>query len=372
VPPREYFFSYHLNFEQSDSALTPETLPKRWKELITLRLHDDGIEGLNPGEKIDAGIYNVKKFIKLAAKCNPNIIELLFVNKSDLLYIDQYGKLLRDNAKLFLSARAKYSFSGYAISQLKRINTHRKWLLDPPKKKPERADYGLPEASLISADQRQAAEALITKQVRIWMLEESEVDKTIIAIIQEDLRVLVAKLINHPLDLDAADRAIEHVAAKEVGIGENYLDILQREKKYRQALNHYNQYQDWLKNRNPVRAELERKFQYDTKHASNLVRLALEAKDILFTGDLIVKNPERAKLLLEVKRGAWNYDQLMEWTESQMKELDTAYDQQLYKVPNKPDVIAIDNVCREICERTLNYYELRSHSQKKQRAKIFS
>jgi hypothetical protein len=189
------------------------------------------------------------------------------------------------------------------------------------------------------------------------MLEEAEVDKTIVATIQEDLRVMIAKIINEPMNLEAADRVIERVAAKEVGIGENYLEILQLEKRYRQALNHFNQYREWVQKRNPVRAELESKFGYDTKHASHLIRLTLEAKDILFKGELIVKDKERAQLLREIKGGAWTYAQLMEWTDEQMAELDTAYDAKAYKVPNKPDVNKIDSVYRDICEKTLKNYE---------------
>lgn len=356
IPPRTYFFSYHLNFEQADSAYTADTLPRDWSRYLADYISAQNCRHPNQDEKIDFGVYSLKKFVKLAAHCNPNIVELLFVDPEEVLFCDLYGDVLRRNAKLFLSARAKYSFSGYAMSQLKRINTHRKWLMDPPTKKPERADFGLPERSLVSADQRQAAEALINKQVRIWMLEESEVDRNIVAIIQEDLRVMVAKILNEPMNLEAADRMIERVAAKEVGIGENYLEILQLEKRYRQALTYFNQYQDWVKTRNPVRAELEKKYQYDTKHASHLIRLTLEAKDILFTGDLIVKNKERAQFLREIKGGAWTYDQLISWTTDQMHELDEAYDAKTYKVPQKPDVNEIDFIYSELCEKVLQEY----------------
>jgi predicted nucleotidyltransferase len=358
IPPRRYFFSYHLNFDQADSSYTINTLPESWRTCLEtyVLMHDCREPGED--EKIDFGVYNLRKFVKLAADCNPNIIELLFVDPAEVLGSTLFGNMLRKNAKLFLSARAKYSFSGYAISQLKRINTHRKWLMDPPTKKPERIDFGLPEKSLISADQRQAADALIQKQVRIWMLEEAEVDRTIVAMIQEDLRVMIAKIINEPMNLEAADRMIERVAAKEVGIGENYLEVLQLEKRYRQALNYFNQYQDWVKNRNPVRAELEKKFGMDTKHASHLFRLTLEAKDILFKGDLIVKDKERAQLLREVKNGAWTYDQLIDWTSKQMAELDAAYDAKTYKVPSKPDVNEIDFVYSELCEKALQEYAI--------------
>src|ERR1044072_8096814 len=83
------------------------------------------------GHSHDLVIYSLKKFAKLAADCNPNIIEVLHVDDSDVLFIDEFGDRLREIRDEFLSKKAKFTFSGYAHAQLKRIKTHRAWLLDP-------------------------------------------------------------------------------------------------------------------------------------------------------------------------------------------------------------------------------------------------
>lgn len=83
-----------------------------------------------PGE--DTVIYGLRKFCRLALKANPAILEMLFVPEDAILEIDEYGERLIENRHLFLSTKVVHTYSGYAFSQLKRIEGHRRWLLNPP------------------------------------------------------------------------------------------------------------------------------------------------------------------------------------------------------------------------------------------------
>lgn len=79
-----------------------------------------------PGE--DTVIYELAKFIKLCTSCNPNIIELLYTEGDNILYCHPAFEKFRQNRHLFLSRKAKHTFSGYAMAQLKRIKGHNKWI----------------------------------------------------------------------------------------------------------------------------------------------------------------------------------------------------------------------------------------------------
>ena len=70
----------------------------------------------------DTTIYSIRKIISLLSSCNPNTIELLGLRPEHYLYLSPVGQELLDNKKLFLSKRAKYSFGGYAFSQLRRLD----------------------------------------------------------------------------------------------------------------------------------------------------------------------------------------------------------------------------------------------------------
>jgi len=355
IPPKEFLVSTFLNFEQSETKWKPEEFEDLyWGKVSSLSPAITRLIGLNRWKKIyksiknkeepiDAVIFSLRKFIKLAADCNPNVIELLFVQPEDILVQSFIGKMVRENRNLFLSARAKFRYTGYAISQLKRINTHRRWLLNPPKEKPTRVMYGLPEQSLIPADQRSAAEALIEKQVRLWLLEEAEVDRTLVDEIQNDLIELFCVA-----SKEEVRRLARIAAAQKYNMSENFIAVLEQEKKYRAAHTEWKQYQSWVKNRNPARAELEKKYGYDTKHASHLVRLLIQGEEILKKSTLTLKNKEQAELLLSIRKGAWTYEELIEFADKKQKEFDLLYKEKGYVVPKKPDMNKIDNLYREI------------------------
>ena len=69
----------------------------------------------------DTVIYGFRKFIALLTECNPNIIEMLGCLPEHYLRLDDTGRALLENKKLFLSQRAAHSFGGYAAQQLRRL-----------------------------------------------------------------------------------------------------------------------------------------------------------------------------------------------------------------------------------------------------------
>lgn len=71
----------------------------------------------------DITLYEIRKYVSLLLKCNPNVLGLLWLDKADFVKITPEGQLLLDNRELFVSKKAYHSFCGYAHSQLKRM-TH--------------------------------------------------------------------------------------------------------------------------------------------------------------------------------------------------------------------------------------------------------
>jgi predicted nucleotidyltransferase len=241
-------------------------------------------------------IFDLRKFMNLAAACNPNIIEILFADDSDQLAVSPVGERLLEVREQFLSKKARHTFAGYAYAQLKRIKTHRRWLLNPPKKKPERAEYNLLEQRKIDASMLGAAEKLI---------EEG------------------------------------HTLAP------NALELVDAEKRYQAALKEWQQYEKWKEERNEARAELEAKYGYDTKHAMHLVRLMCMCDEILRGEGVRVRRLD-AKELLEIRHGAWTYDELMEFAETAEAHLGSLYEKSTLR--HSPDLHFLNNVCVELHE----------------------
>ncbi|OQY59802.1 MAG: hypothetical protein B6245_04710 [Desulfobacteraceae bacterium 4572_88] len=289
----------------------------------------------------DVVFMEIRQYLKLALDCNPNIIEWLFVPEKDWLASSKEWERIVENRELFLSKKARYTFAGYAFSQLKRIQRHRSWLLHPPGEKPLREDYGLPgQKKLVSADQMGAFNAILSnyfeeiKQHHALkaQLEEMQETRDFMSVFQSS-RTMNVKM-----------------AEKIMPVSDNFLEALDKEKRYNQALQTWNQYQDWKKKRNPERAELERRYGFDTKHGSHLYRLLGECEEMLTEKTLTFPRPD-AELLLDIRNGCWDYDRLM----TEIGDIDARFDKMYEEstLPKKPNRVKVDQFCIEIVETHL-------------------
>ena len=216
------------------------------------------------GEDNDLVIYELRRFCALALNANPNILDILMAPGEARQIIDPRWDIIYENRQAFLSQKARHTFSGYAVSQLKRIQRHRHWLTDPPDHRAAQEEFG-----------------------GTW---------------------------------DGSTYQFPKVA---------------REQEYRAACKKWGDYQRWLAERNPRRAELERQFGYDTKHASHLVRLMLQCVRLLRDGEYDPRlYGDDLEMVLAVMGGAWEYEVLISWSEDMDKRIHEM-DSVLLQRPNR-------------------------------------
>ena len=272
IPPREYFFGYSYVFEQKEEN--------------------------DPDDKV---VFDIRKFFKLATDCNPNVVEILYADSASHVRVTKIGEDLLAQRDLFLSRKARFTFAGYAHSQLKRIKTHRSWLLSPPKGKPTRSAYGLPD---------------------------------------DGNKVISGTTMG----------AFDELSASGYEFGAEVLSTIQREKQYASALHHWQQYDKWCRTRNKDRAELEAKYGYDTKHALHLIRLLRMCVEILSGRGVLVRRPD-AEDLLSIRRGEWEYDRLIEEAERLDAEAEALYSTS--PLPKTPPVTKLNSLCMSLIEEAL-------------------
>jgi hypothetical protein len=143
-------------------------------------------------------------------------------------------------------------------------------------------------------------------------------------------------------EMRLADDAAFRAAGRVIGLSENFLEILDRERAYASAKAEWTQFTGWQESRNPTRHALEAEHGYDTKHGMHLVRLLRMCCEVLEHGELLVKRPDAAELL-EIRNGAWSFDRLIEFAEQAM-ERSTELDKTT-KLPREPKRDAIDEMC---------------------------
>lgn len=97
VPPLDYYFG----LKEFGSRGTKEIKQDEW----------------------DIVVYEARKFIRLLARGNPNVLMMLWLDRPDYLKVTEAGRLILDNRRLFVGRHVYQAFVGYARSQLHKM-TH--------------------------------------------------------------------------------------------------------------------------------------------------------------------------------------------------------------------------------------------------------
>ena len=335
IPPKRYFLGFCDTFDQADKLGSLLPVFERFKPQIPA--WDNGVEGT---------LWNIIKFVKLASDCNPNMIELLFLEESDYLHKTSEFEKILNIRDLFLSKKARFTFSGYAFSQIKRIKTHKKWLLNPADTRPERSDFGLPETK---TSQYKDAESLIRHEVDHWAFHDLDLSPEIQSAVKDKISEQIAFTKYNDIDLQD-NETVREAAMRKIGFDDNLMAVIQKENEYRKALTGHKQYLHWKANRNEKRAILEEKYGFDCKHGAHVVRLLRMGEEILRDGKVIVKRPD-AKELLSIRAGAWTYDKLLEYAEEMQNKLKDLYESSTLR--KSSDVNKINETVIDIVENSI-------------------
>ena len=65
--------------------------------------------------------WEIEKFVRLALKANPNVLEALYVPDQHVFFADEIGVKLRELRGIFLSKYVYQTYSGYVLSQFKKL-----------------------------------------------------------------------------------------------------------------------------------------------------------------------------------------------------------------------------------------------------------
>lgn len=287
-------------------------------------------------EVVDGTVFEVKKFMRLAAESNPNILDILFADDRCIIYSDRewdtHVLAFRD---AFLSKKVYWTFRGYAKNQLDRMERHRKWLLDPPKAPPSRADFGLPDGGrAVPSNQYEAVQSRLRDILDRWEIKfDDNLPRSEVLKVQEVMRSVLEEILR-------ADETLTDRALASMGLETNFIDLVKREHAFDREAAHWASYCAWKAGRNPKRAELEAKCGYDAKHAMHCLRLLKQTESILRTKTYRPYNPDIVEELKEVRQGLVGYDDVRQRMKDAEGNAAKAFDRST--LPNKPDWAVIN------------------------------
>jgi uncharacterized protein len=289
----------------------------------------------------DTVIYELKKILSLLAAANPNILELLWLN--EYKFLTPTGRYLIDRRRMFLTKKVKHTYAGYALAQIKKIESHRKWLLDPPQNPPTRSQFGLASERSISKDELHAFLEYLSSLIRDkveYLAEAEELHRLLVNRI--DFKGILKQ---HPL----GDDVLAYTQSFTNSQGD-FIKLLQKHQKYQTAKREWQAYQTWKTNRNPARAGMEQKSGYDLKHAMHCIRLLRSGIEILATGEVCVdrRMAGDAAELTAILNGDFSYAQVKQLADETFNKLDLVYRQS--SLPESADRSAINDLCIELVE----------------------
>lgn len=346
--------AYGTNTPESDEDLGGVCIPPL-RARIGLERFDQADKWTDEqGNKIDKVVYSIVKAVNLMLGNNPNMMDYLFMpDRCIKLLKPEWEKILEVREK-FISTKCYHTYSGYAFAQMERLETHRRYLrMDPPPTRPNRADFGLPERSLFPETQHEAIAKISTDYVPPE-LKDDFVSQAI-SLFDTELPLLLRRY---------ADQQIVHLLVEEIRksmtshlralssisstfLKDEYVDLAQRELRYLGAVKDWQRYEAWKKGRNSKRLELEQKCGYDSKHASHAIRLMTMATEILDgKGILVDRTGIDAEMLLDIRKGNWSLDQVLDLSKGLEQRAKDLYDNS--SLPREPDRPAVFQILEEV------------------------
>lgn len=287
----------------------------------------------------DTCIYELRKYLQLSMDNNPNILELLWFK--DYVHLTEAGKILKERRQMFLSKKVKQTYAGYGYAQIKRLESHRRWLLQPPQEKPKPEDFGLEANQPMTIVQMNAFLEYLYQLIRdrIQFFEEAE-ELYNLLMAEIDFKAVLKQ---YALPEETLEYTRELSRASE-----NFIQLLQKSQLYHSALREYDNYQQWKKNRNPARAAMEAKVGYDAKYAMQAIRLLKTGIEILETQNVIVDRREAGddRELMAIKKGEHTYDEVMAMANHFYQQLDVAYAKST--LPKSVDKEAVNQLCIDL------------------------
>lgn len=296
-------------------------------------------------ETNDEVFYELGRYIELLLKNNPNILELLATPEDKI--IAKHPLLDQVKPNTFLSKKCKDSFGGYAFTQVKKARGLNKKITNPideQKKTVIEFCYVLHEQGSIP----------LAKWLKINQLKQEQCGLINIQHAKDLYGVFVDK--NQEFEYKGIVRknTATSVSLSSIPKGERPQGYMYfNQNGFIKYCKDYKEYWNWVKHRNESRYQnnVEHGKNYDSKNMMHTFRLLDMAKEILSSGEIKVKRPNREELL-SIRKGEWTYDNLIEEANKKMNEVEEAF--RSSKLQNEPDKFEIEKL---LVSLRMKFYE---------------
>jgi uncharacterized protein len=313
-------YAYGTNVEGSD-------MDKKW---VYVQSADDFfINGARPQINIskDETAYELSRFLELAEKANPTILELLFSPEDCIIYKHQLFDMILRMRRSFLTKKCRFSFGGYAISQIEKakgLDKKMNW----EKNKIERKSvldfcYWIDSTMDMNTSNYKSypiKDHFTSSQLKLMGLSAIPNARDLYNVFHDAKYPFKGIVQDEETSNDISLQSIPEDA--------NCIGIISFNKDaYQQHCKAYKEYQVWLANRNTQRyVDIENHGQkIDGKNMLHCIRLIETALDIAEYGELIVRR-QNAEYLKEIRHGKHDLEAILTYAKERISEIDIAFE----------------------------------------------
>lgn len=293
-------------------------------------------------ETNDEVFYELRRFVELLLKNNPNILELLNSPADCIRY--QHPLFVGFQAKDFLSKLCRQSFAEYAMAQIRKAKGLNKKINHPE-----------PPARKSVLDFCYATVGVGAQPVDVWLARHGyEAAQCGLANVPH-LNDLYALFVDTTPERRHGYRGLvrdpetaQDVLLSAVPKGEEPVAYLSFNRNgYSTYCRVFRDYWKWVEARNSERYEntVQHGKNYDAKNMLHVFRLLQMAEEIASTGQLTVRRPNR-EFLLQIRRGEFEYDDLVAEAEQLIERVEAAF--AASALPDEPDRTATEHLLIQV------------------------
>jgi len=284
-------------------------------------------------ETNDIVYYELKRFMELLARNNPNILELLATPEDCILLRHPLMDLL--SAELFLSRLCEQTFANYAYSQIKKARGLEKKIVNPmgdERKTPADFCYVYTGKNSIPLADYLRQQSFTQESMGLSALLHFKDCYQLYHSSQQEYNGIFRKEISN-------DVCTSSIPREAVPVGLLYFN----RDGYSVYCKKYKEYRDWEKERNAARYQstMDHGKNYDAKNMMHVFRLLRMAEEIVSENRINVRRTDRL-LLLQIKNGEREYDELVQEADKRMQGLKGLYLNST--LPNTPDLNAVNQI----------------------------
>lgn len=295
----------------------------------------------------DESYFEIGRFMELLCKNNPNMLELLSSPAQAIQFQHPLMELIKPED--FLSKQCLDAFAGYAKTQIKKARGLNKKINRPVEKERKTVTdfcYVIQDGGTIPLGQWLGERDY--KQQDCGLASVSHFRDTYLLFHNSQLngnvklQGIVSGPSAHDVSLSSVPKGIKALAVAHFN-----------KDGYSVYCKEYNEYWQWVDKRNQARYQntVSHGKKYDSKNMMHTFRLLNIAEEIAVHGKLFVFREDR-DFLLQIKRGEFDYEDLLQQVEERMHRIEALY--AASNLPEAPDAAKAEALLIQIRER---FYE---------------